>query len=186
MPELVIQHLHLVAGGQPMARAMAADRAALEKMLGARVPPEWPPELLDSGALDWFIRQSASENVDGWLLWAIVLLEPRTLIGSAGFKGPPQADGRVDIGYGVLEPWRCRGYATETVAALVAWAFQDVRVEYVIGETLPELQPSIRVLEKAGFTYIGVGPGHEGEPAVLRYRLTRADYTARPSPATQT
>ena len=41
----------------------------------------------------------------------------------------------------------------------------------MIAETLPGLMPSIGVLRKCGFRFIGDG----SEPGVIRYELTRDD-----------
>ena len=41
-----------------------------------------------------------------------------------------------------------------------------------LAETLPELTPSIGVLEKCGFRLIGDG----SEPGVIRFELTRAEW----------
>ena len=46
-------------------------------------------------------------------------------------------------------------------------------VQRVIAETLPELTPSIGVLGKCGFRFIGDG----AEPGVIRFELTRADFS---------
>jgi len=48
-------------------------------------------------------------------------------------------------------------------------------VQRVIAETLPELTPSIGVLRKCGFRPVGEG----SEPGVIRFELTRADYSAQ-------
>jgi RimJ/RimL family protein N-acetyltransferase len=64
------------------------------------------------------------------------------------------------------------GYATEAVTGLLDWMFEHAEVERVIAETLPELHPSIRVLEKTGFVSIGKG----SEEGVLRFELTRPAY----------
>jgi RimJ/RimL family protein N-acetyltransferase len=100
--------------------------------------------------------------------------EERTLIGTAGYKGPPTEDGTVEVGYGIVTDHRRRGYASEAMRALVARAFRLPGVRRVIAETLPELTPSIGVLRKGGFALIGEG----SEPGVIRFELTRAVYEA--------
>ena len=105
-------------------------------------------------------------------MYWIVLRESaasRTLVGAAGFKGMPSENGTVEIGYGVVAEYQRRGYATETVRAFLAHAFGSPRVQRVIAETYPHLAPSIGVLEKCGFTFIGDG----SEPDVIRYELRR-------------
>ena len=98
----------------------------------------------------------------------------RTAVGICGFKGEPQADGTCEIGYGVLPEFRRSGYASEAVRALIGRAFSHPQVTRVIAETYPELRPSIRVLEKNRFRFIGDG----SEERVIRYALTREDYEA--------
>ena len=82
----------------------------------------------------------------------------------------PSEDGTVEIGYGVVAEHQRRGYATETVRAFLAHAFVSPKVRRVIAETYPHLAPSIGVLEKCGFTFIGDG----SEPGVIRYEIERA------------
>lgn len=76
-------------------------------------------------------------------------------IGRCGFKGPPDADGAVEIAYGVDPEHQEKGYATEAVTALTRYAFSDARVRIVRAHTLPETNASTRVLTKFGFQKIG-------------------------------
>ena len=171
---ILTERLELVAADPRLARTLASDRAAMGRLIGAHVPPEWPPELM-AHALE-FLAQATERDPDavGWWAWLIVLPADRVLIGSVGFKGPPDGDGRVDIGYSVLDAWQGRGYASEAVAALVDWAFAEPRVTHIIGETFPHLAASVRVLEKSGFRYLGIGVGDKGEPEVLQFERRRA------------
>ena len=97
----------------------------------------------------------------------------RTLIGSAGYKGPPSPDGTVEVGYGIMRDHQRQGYASETVRGLLEHAFAVPAVHRVIAETLPKLSPSIGVLHKCGFRLIGDG----SEPGVIRFELTSAEYS---------
>ena len=90
--------------------------------------------------------------------------DPAKLIGTAGYKGPP-ADGTVEVGYGIVADHQRRGYATEATRALIERASGRPEVHTVIAETLPELTPSIRVLEKLGFVPAGDG----SQPEVIRF-----------------
>ena len=62
-----------------------------------------------------------------------------------------------------------RGYASEAVEALVAWAFGHPEVTRVIAETYPELVASVGVLEETGFRFIGAG----SEERVIRFERRR-------------
>ena len=170
-PMLFTQRLDLIEGTPESIRAAIDDVTRLGELLHARIPADWPPELLDVPALEWTLRWYANpENDPAFGMYWIVLRESaasRTLVGAAGFKGVPSEDGTVEIGYGVVPEYQRRGYATETVRAFLTHAFASPKVTRVIAETYPNLAASIGVLEKCGFTFIGDG----SEPGVVRYEI---------------
>lgn len=151
---------------------------ALAAALGAIVPPTWPPQFVDAPALHFTLaRLGAGLEQAGWWLYFVLLPggdTGPTLIGTAGYKGPPSADGTVEVGYGIVSDHQRRGYASEATRGLVARAFALPAVRRVIAETLPELTPSIGVLRKCGFRSIGEG----SEPGVIRFEITRDEHTA--------
>jgi ribosomal-protein-alanine N-acetyltransferase len=175
---IVTDRLHLVPATIELTRAALDGEHALGTSLGAGVPTTWPPEFLDPPSLRFTLdRLAEGPEQMGWWLHFVVLprgVAGRTLIGSAGYKGPPSADGTVEVGYGIVRDHQRRGYASEAVRGLLSHAFELPAVHRVIAETLPELAPSIGVLCKCGFRLIGDG----SEPGVIRYELTRAEYSA--------
>ena len=71
----------------------------------------------------WLAQLRAATVADPWRHgFAIVHRESRSVIGSAGFKGPPDAEGTVEIAYGLVPAYQGRGYATEAARALVSFA----------------------------------------------------------------
>jgi len=173
------ERLLLVPATPEFTRAALEGPAALGASLDASVPATWPPEYLDGPALDFTLdRLAEGPEQHGWWLYFVVLNADegaRVVIGSAGYRGPPSADGTVEVGYGIVSDHQRRGYASEATRGLVARAFAFPTVTRVIAETLPELAPSIGVLSKCGFRLIGEG----GEPGVIRFELTRAEYAER-------
>ena len=161
--------LDLLPATPALARADLAGREALAAALGVEVPGTWPPDLFDAPAIEYALKRlEADPRQAGWWYYYVVLRAEAVLVGIVGYKGPP-VDGTVEIGYGVLaEHQRC-GYATEASAALVARAFERPDVDRVVAETLPELAPSIGVMERLGFAFVGEG----SEPGVIRYALER-------------
>lgn len=95
----------------------------------------------------------------GWGVWIVVERQADTVVGSVGFKGRPDREGTVEIGYEVAPAHRGRGYATEAVEALLRWAFAHPTVRRVAAECAPDNAASIRVLEKTGFRPIGSRAG---------------------------
>lgn len=177
--KLKTERLELVAGTPELFRARVDDRELLSRELQARVPEDWPPPLFDQDAMDYMAKYvEAHPDAGGWTFYFITLpardTRARTAIGGIGFKSQPTADGMVEIGYSMLPEFQRAGYATEATGALVRWAFAQPQVARVIAETYPELRPSIRVLEKNNFRFIGDG----SEARVIRYAITREEYEA--------
>jgi RimJ/RimL family protein N-acetyltransferase len=105
---------------------------------------------------DWLAQLQASDAEDPWVHgFSLVQRETGAGVGSCGFKGPPTADGVVEIAYGVDPAHQGKGYATEAAAALVDFAHGDDRVRTVCAHTLPEENASTRVLIKCGFRKVG-------------------------------
>ena len=103
----------------------------------------------------WFAALRAAQRPDPWRHgFFLVLRETGMAIGSAGFKGPPDPTGTVEIAYCVAPGFARRGYATEAAAALVAFAFGTPHVALVRAHTLPASNASARVLTKCGFRHV--------------------------------
>ena len=79
----------------------------------------------------------------------VVERDTSTVVGGAGFFGPPR-EGEVEIGYGIVPSRQRRGYATEAVQAMVADAFRLGSVLTVTANVDLDNPASIRVLEKSG------------------------------------
>ena len=105
---------------------------------------------------DWLARLGALTSPDPWTLgFSLVHRDSDIVVGSAGFKGPPEADGVVEISYGVNPDHQGKGYATEAAQALTTYAFRSGKVCLVRAHTRPEPNASTRVLAKCGFRRVG-------------------------------
>lgn len=155
-----------------MVDAALAGNDALAATLGVTVPATWPHEFLDADAFSWFrARLTEPGYAEGWWMYFATHegVDGPALIGSVGYKGPPDADATVEIGYGVVSDQRRRGYAAEMAMALTARAFAESDVRRVIAETMPELVGSIGVLERCRFVLVDGA----AEPGAIRFELTR-------------
>ncbi len=104
----------------------------------------------------WLAQLRTATTVDPWTHgFALVHPVSGLVIGACGFKGPPGADGAVEIAYGVVPDYQGKGYATEAAQALVAYARDSAQVRTVRAHTLPEMNASTGVLTKCGFKRIG-------------------------------
>jgi ribosomal-protein-alanine N-acetyltransferase len=122
---------------------------------------------------DWLARLHASTVPDPWVHgFFIVRSDTGITIGQCGFKGPPDADGVVEIAYGVASEHERKGYATEAARALVAYALSIAEVNLVRAHTLPASNASKRVLAKCGFQFMGeINDPEDG--LVWRFETTR-------------
>jgi [ribosomal protein S5]-alanine N-acetyltransferase len=148
--------LDLVPLSREMLRALDGDRGRFADLLRAEISDAWPQsdfaEVLPS------IRNWVEQD-EGLAIWTYVILlrEPkRVLVGEIGYKGPPDSEATVEIGYALLPEARRNGYASEAVTALVRWALQRDDVQRVTAETIIGNDASERVLQRTGFRLIGI------------------------------
>jgi len=134
---------------------LLSDRAAAERLIGATLAGDWPaPDLLDILPA----QARATADTAAWGIWTLVDRTDDTVIGEAGFLGPPDADGTVETGYSIVPERRGRRLASEATVALVAWA-KEHGATTVIATTRPDNVPSMRTLEAAGFERTGERDG---------------------------
>jgi RimJ/RimL family protein N-acetyltransferase len=143
--ERLALHLLTIAEAQRIADAQptAADRWA----------PEFPAEGDRAGA-GMFAKSTAEREFGPFGNYRIDRRADGVAIGSLGFYGPPDAEGRVTIGYGLVEAERGQGYATEAVRALIELCRAHADVTVVEADTNHDNSASQRVLAKSGFHYL--------------------------------
>ena len=128
------------------------DLAAASRLSAVHLPPFF----LEEGWL-WRLRLDqveADPRAQDWVVRAVVA-EAEGVVGHAGFHGPPDGDGMVEVGYTVLPHLRGRGYATAALAALVAEAAGAPDVRVVRASVSPDNPASLAVVRRAGFVLVG-------------------------------
>ncbi len=108
----------------------------------------------------------------GYGRWGCVLRETGEVIGFCGLKYLDDLD-VTDVGYRFLPEHWGRGLATEACRASVAYGFDVIGLERIVGLALPENVASHRVLEKVGMRADGAFDW-DGEH-VLRWVMERDD-----------
>lgn len=84
----------------------------------------------------------------GWGVWLVIDKQTNRIIGDIGFKGKPDIEKTVEVGYGITPSEQNKGFATEALRCLIMWAFNSNMVNTIIAECLATNTPSIKVLEK--------------------------------------
>ncbi|MEU6766772.1 GNAT family N-acetyltransferase [Streptomyces sp. NPDC046853] len=100
-----------------------------------------------------------------WGMFALVRAEDEVAVGGMGFHGPPDEEGVAEVGYDLAPAARGRGYASEALASLSAWALPRPGVSALLALIEPENTPSQAVATRAGYTRT---PDRENLHAYLR------------------
>jgi ribosomal-protein-alanine N-acetyltransferase len=90
----------------------------------------------------------------------LVLDDDGRIAGECGVKTLPDANGEVEIGYGLAAPSRGRGLGGRAVAALLDELRTRPDVRAVVAEVAVGNLASRRLLERLGFTVSGVIDGY--------------------------
>lgn len=151
MPEIALvqlpaETLHALANGD-LAGANASSPVRLTEYF---VRPEWHSV---------WARRSAQIREDpgcaGWITRAIFDTSARTAVGRAGFHGPPDAAGMVELGYSVDPAHRRRGYASAAVALMLEQVRTDLGVQTVRATISPGNLASRALVAQFGFVEVG-------------------------------
>lgn len=147
---LVTARLELRRSTPEQLRALVAGPAEFTRQFGLSVADGY---LEFPGALEYALAKIAAAGATApwWAPFLVVHLAAGSVIGLGGFKGPADADGVIEVGYGIAPAFRGQGFATEATQALVDEARRRISLARVIAHTLPEHNASTRVLAKCGF-----------------------------------
>ena len=106
----------------------------------------------------WNLRLTqveADPKAAAWITRAVVAEPDGVVIGYAGYHGPPDDRGMVEVGYTVDPGHRRRGYATAILAALLERAAAEPDVAVVRASISPDNVASLATIARFGFTQIG-------------------------------
>ena len=177
MTQLKTERLHLIALTKAqLARTLDAPER-LEQELGILFSREQLKEPVPRAINMKLAKMAcAAQEMHPWYTyWLIVIPNESYSAGMVGFKGEPDEDGMVEIGYGIDEAYRCQGYMTEAIRALIAWAFDDPACRSVTAKgVLRSNIASQRVLTKAGLKVT------DQDAKSQNWRIDRPGLTSRP------
>jgi ribosomal-protein-alanine N-acetyltransferase len=113
--------------------------------------------------------ENVGEKRKYWLTyWLIIIRDIPFGAGLIGFKGFPNENGEVEIGYGIDPEYQSRGYVTEAVKEMMKWAFREKACQSIVALGVQKTNiPSRRVLEKVGMTIV------EETNETFSYKVTR-------------
>jgi RimJ/RimL family protein N-acetyltransferase len=157
-PDLSCDLVRLVPITQKLMRALLADAPTSDL--------SWAPGFPPATLLPFLHQIAADESLLGPFYGYVIVRQSDGLaVGDVGFRGPPGADGRVEIGYALVPAARGEGLATAAVRLLVDWATAKPEVDAVTARVELENEASQRLLGRLDF----VGDGeHDGVMRFIR------------------
>jgi [ribosomal protein S5]-alanine N-acetyltransferase len=86
-----------------------------------------------------------------YTLWTVILKSENKMAADLCFKGEPNEEGEVEIGYGTYPSFQNKGIISEAISGLINWIEKQQNIKVVTAQTAPTNFPSIKALEKNGF-----------------------------------
>ncbi len=99
------------------------------------------------------MKNLQSGNYLFYTFWLVIDRSMNTIVAELGFKGIPNRDGEIEIGYGTMPGFERRGYMTEAVSGMLEWARGRSDVFVMLAETNDDNLASIRIVQKNGFVF---------------------------------
>ncbi|KAJ6790054.1 hypothetical protein PWT90_03965 [Aphanocladium album] len=99
------------------------------------------------------IRENPGDAI--WVTRLVVDSQTGAVVGRAGFHGPPDGNGMVEVGYSIDPLCRRQGHARAALKIMLDVAAADPRVKVVRASIQPSNFASKAVVAKYGFTEVG-------------------------------
>ncbi|MFI1581835.1 GNAT family N-acetyltransferase [Embleya sp. NPDC020630] len=152
-PERQVRWIPLV--GRPLTALLAGDLAEAREQTGLDLP-----EFFVSEQARWlwryrFDQVTADPASAPWLVRAAVSEPDGAVVGYAGYHGPPDENGMVEIGYTVVPEARRRGYARAMLRSLLVRAAEEPDVRVVRVTISPDNSASLATIQGFGFVETG-------------------------------
>jgi RimJ/RimL family protein N-acetyltransferase len=142
----------------PFMKALAAsDFATASQEIGATVPA-WLGRQLTNFLKFRLGQLEQDPSIREWLGRAMISTDGsgvRRVVGSIGFHGPPDDQGRLEVGYSVDPQYRRQGLAREAIRAMFDWAYSAHGIDTFIATISPANEPSLRLAAQFGFVQVG-------------------------------
>lgn len=139
--------------GSAMSALLADDRSAAQAELGFVLGDEF---LSDRAKWLWRYRLDQLDRDPASFGWLVKLaVADGIVVGYAGFHGPPDEAGMVEVGYTVDPPYRRQGFAKAILTALLERAAAEPDVRTVRATISPTNEASLATI--AGFGFVANG-----------------------------
>ena len=170
------ERLQLIACNKMHLNALMQSEQALADLLGVGLAENWLvfPETISFIPLALEMLETNPQLLR-WGMHLFLKKDENKIIGNGGFKGVPNDEGMVEIGYAVSPVYENQGLATETARGMIDYAFSWGIVRMVDAHTLAEENASVKVLQKCGMTRIAEKHDPD-EGDIWQWRIRREEF----------
>lgn len=130
------------------------------------------------------IEERNAQPEKGVVKWDLVDRESGKVVGNCGFHNWLAGHEKAELGYFLHEAFRKKGYMLEALESVIGYGFNTMRLNRIEAFVSPENLPSVRIMEKLGFTKEGLLREHykfEGRIYdSIVFSLLRSEYNNRP------
>lgn len=159
---MTLREIHFVElDGAAMSTLMEGDLAEAGRLAGVALT-----EYFLTARARWLWRYrrdqiAADPRNARWMARQVLVRDDGAVVGHAGFHGPPDKSGMVEIGYTVDPAFRRRGYARAALVELLRRAAAEPGVRVVRAAISPDNAASLATI--AGFGFVEVGAQWDDE-----------------------
>ena len=171
---VLMANVRLLPVDSDLADTLRMGPEHFRRRYGATVAAETAPILHGVVEQTLGMVPGGAREADRWGGYVAVDETSDLVVGSCAFKGPPTADGTVEVAYYTFGPYEGQGYAKSMARALISVAHSSPLVRHVIAHTLPERNPSTSVLRSVGMRFVDEVQDPDDGP-VWRWELESGD-----------
>jgi [ribosomal protein S5]-alanine N-acetyltransferase len=155
--KLQTPRLHIIPLSKEQLGNYSISDFSLENSLNVNTIPRIVPEFLANVINNKIIPSvsDTSKNPLYYTFWTIISKQENVMVADCCFKGEPNDNGEIEIGYGTYPAFEGKGFMTEAVGAMIRWAFAQPNVRAITAQTDPSNIASQKILQKNNFVQYG-------------------------------
>jgi [ribosomal protein S5]-alanine N-acetyltransferase len=155
--KLETQRLRIIPLSKEQLANYSIPDFSLENSLNVNTIPRIVPEFLANVINNKILPslRDTSKNPLYYTFWTIIFKQENIMVADCCFKGEPNGNGEIEIGYGTYPTFEGKSFMTEAVGAMVRWAFEQPNVQALTAQTDATNIASQKILEKNNFVQCG-------------------------------
>jgi ribosomal-protein-alanine N-acetyltransferase len=110
-------------------------------------------------AKNFIQRISSLSGNNEAVMWALTFKEDTKLIGTIVFWHIEPDKAKAEVGYELLPEYHGKGIMSESLKKVIEFGFDELKFKTITAEPHPRNLPSIKLLERLGFTLTGKSEG---------------------------